>query len=80
MYYTIKGNQDSALQILLPLYEESKIEKQLELTGDICSYIGRAYQHKNENKQVYDENIPLFLFEFYVFDMVLPLEILMLIK
>jgi signal transduction histidine kinase len=49
LYHTIKGNQDSALQILLPLYTNYKDTQNLELLGDICSYIGRAYLRKNDN-------------------------------
>ncbi|MBK7039280.1 MAG: hypothetical protein IPH46_02050 [Bacteroidetes bacterium] len=53
LYYTIKGNHDSALFILLPLYKQQANQSNLELLGDIASYIGRAYQHLNDNKNAF---------------------------
>lgn len=49
LYQTIRGNHDSALNILLNLYNHYEDSSDLELLGDICSYIGRAYLHKNDN-------------------------------
>jgi signal transduction histidine kinase len=53
LYHSIRNNQDSAIAILYPLFYKQLKTTHYGLLGDIASYLGRAYQHKNDHSNAY---------------------------